>query len=53
MEELVDLWLLFPLAPSDREVALRIAQIEHVTNALIASIGAHEKVIELYRNEFI
>jgi len=53
VEELVDLWVLFPLEPSDREVSLRIAQIEHVTNALMASIGAHEKVIELYRNEFI
>ena len=27
VEELADLWVLFPLAPSDREVALRIAQI--------------------------
>ena len=53
VEELVDLWVLSPLKPSDRDVALRIAQIEHVANALMASLGAHENVIEVYRNEFI
>ena len=53
VEELVDRWVLFQLEPPDRDVALQIAQIEHVTNALMASLGAHEKAIELYRNEFI
>jgi len=53
VEELVDLWVLFPLKPSDHDVSLRMAQIEHVTNRLMVSLGAHEAVIERYRNEFI
>ena len=49
----MDLRVLFPLKPSDHDVALRMAQIEHVTNALMVSLGAHEASIERYRNEFV
>ena len=35
VSELVDLWVLFPLKPTDLEVSLRMAQLEFITNALM------------------
>ena len=39
VSELVDLWVLFPLKPTDLEVSLRMAQIEFITNALCVTLG--------------
>ena len=53
VSELVDLWVLFPLKPTDLEVSLRMAQIEFLTNALMRDSGEHEAVIKCYRDEFV
>ena len=53
VSELVDLWVTFPVEPTERETTLRIAQIEFVTNSLMKETGRHEKVIRLYREEFL
>ena len=41
--ELVDLWVCFPLKPSERETCVRVAQIEHVTNLLMKDVGSTKK----------
>ena len=53
VEELVELWVTFPMEPTDLETTLRIAQIEHVTNRPMKDIGRHEEVVRLYRCEFL
>ena len=53
VSELVDLWVTFPMEPTELETTLRIAQIEFVTNSLMKEKGRHEEVIRLYRVEFI
>ena len=53
VSELVDLWVTFPMEPTELETVLRIAQIEFVTNSLIKEKGKHEEVIRLYRGEFL
>ena len=53
VSELVDLWVLFPLKPTDLEVSLRMAQIEFITNALMRDFGEHEAVTKYYRDEFV
>ena len=50
---MVELWVTFPMEPSDLETTLRIAQIEHVINRLMKDIGRHEEVVRLYRREFL
>ena len=53
VDELVDLWAYFPLDLDKPGKSLRIAQIEFVGNRLMQEVGAHEKVIELYRRKFL
>ena len=53
VSELVDLWVTFPMEPTELETTLRIAQIEFVTNSLMKETGRHEEVIRLYRGEFL
>ena len=53
VSELVGLWVTFPTKPTELETALRIAQIEFVTNSLMKETGRHEVVIRLYRGEFL
>ena len=53
VSELVDLWVTFPMEPSELETALRIAQIGFVTNSLMKETKRHEEVIRLFRGEFL
>ena len=53
VSELVDLWVTFPMEPSELETTLRIAQIEFATNSLMKETERHEEVIRLYRGEFL
>ena len=44
VSEIVDLWAYFPYDLDDAGKAVRIAQIEFVSNRLIAELGEHEVV---------
>ena len=53
VSELVELWVTFPMEPSELEMTLRVAKIEFATNSLMKETGRHEEVIRLYRGEFL
>ena len=52
VSELVDLWAYFPYDLDDAGKALRIAQIEFVSNRLMAELGEHEVVAFRFREKF-
>ena len=52
VSELVDLWAYFPYDLDDAGKALRIAQIEFVSNRLMAELGEHEAVAFKFREKF-